>query len=112
MIPKLLAVLEKEQAESPVRRECVEVLRHIEPERIPAAALPALRAGLTSHDRQVRVESAALLNRLGLHARPESADSVEVLKTGTFHAEPLAPRQPASLEPAARGGCGVGATRR
>ncbi|MGO9464379.1 MAG: HEAT repeat domain-containing protein [Isosphaeraceae bacterium] len=96
LIPKLLGALESEQAESQVRGECIEALRQIDPRRIPAAALPALRAGLASRDRRVRVESAALLKRLGLDARPEPAGSVEFPGTEPIGAKPLEPGRPGS----------------
>jgi HEAT repeat protein len=81
LIPRLLGVLEREPDKSPVRGACVEVLRNIDPRHVTAAALTAVRAGLASRDRQVCFEAGSLQKRLGLDARPNSADLPEALKT-------------------------------
>jgi HEAT repeat protein len=81
LIPTLLGVYESEQDESPVRQACVEVLRNCYPKRVTSDAVAALRKRLASRDRQVRVEAASLLKRLGIHALTASPDLAETLKT-------------------------------
>ncbi len=77
LIPTLLAVLEKEPAESPVRQACIDVLHEVDLRDGAATALPALRAGLASHDRQVRSETVVLLQRLAPADRPSFSDVKE-----------------------------------